>query len=61
MNEIKDRKFTIVGLAIVTSYTLFILPHPNRFPVLTHSSVRLLLIVMMGILAYLDEQNKQNH
>lgn len=56
LNKIKNKKFSILGWLILISYTFFIWPYPEKFPTLTHSYVRLLLLLMFSFLSYLDDR-----
>lgn len=58
MEHIKKRKFTLVGIFILVVYSFLIWPYPEHYPLLTHSLVRLVVLVLFGLLAYLDDRNE---
>ena len=59
MEHIKKRKFTLLGILIVTVYGLLIWPYPEHYPLLTHHLVGLIVLILSGVLAYLDERNEK--
>lgn len=59
MEYIKKRKFTLLGILIVIIYGLLIWPYPEHYPRLTHSLVGLIVLILSGVLTYLDERNEK--